>query len=326
LVVADNPKVFLSHASEDKQRFVVQFAKKLRSRGVDVWFDKWEMLPGDSLVDKIFEQGIKDAHAVIIVLSTHSVDKPWVREELNAGMVRRINGVSKLIPVVIDGCQVPECLHATLHERIENLHDFDRNLDRIVMAIFDRSEKPAVARAPKYVEHKLLAGLTAVDSAVFVSLCEASVAKGDDWIENRSLLENAQSLELSEELFCESLEILAGQNFVELERIDGGDITMVRPTVFGFDQFLANTRNDYDQIFRMIALLVVNEKKLEGGDLARSARLTDLSLTELMVNHVVRVFEMKAWIETARYNGFSPCSFVIVRVDPEMTRWLREEK
>ena len=84
-----NPKVFVSHAGEDKERFVLDFATKLRSKGIDAWVDKWEMYPGDSLVDKIFEEGIKNAQAVIVVLSKYSVDKPWVREELNASAVRR---------------------------------------------------------------------------------------------------------------------------------------------------------------------------------------------------------------------------------------------
>ena len=50
--------------------------------GVDVWLDKWEMCAGDSLIDKIFEDGIKNAEIFIIILSKFSVDKPWVREEL----------------------------------------------------------------------------------------------------------------------------------------------------------------------------------------------------------------------------------------------------
>jgi hypothetical protein len=51
---SEHPRVFLSHASEDKARFVVPFADGLRARGLDVWVDRWEMLPGDSLVAKIF--------------------------------------------------------------------------------------------------------------------------------------------------------------------------------------------------------------------------------------------------------------------------------
>jgi hypothetical protein len=79
-----DPKVFIGHASEDKERFLRAFATKLRQEaGVDAWVDEWEIYPGDSLVQKISEEGLKDAEAVIIVLSEHSVDEPWVREELS---------------------------------------------------------------------------------------------------------------------------------------------------------------------------------------------------------------------------------------------------
>jgi hypothetical protein len=61
------PKAFMSHAWEDKDRFVV---------------------------DRIFDEGIKRADIFIVVLSRLSVDKPWVREELNAGMVKKIARIS----------------------------------------------------------------------------------------------------------------------------------------------------------------------------------------------------------------------------------------
>ena len=34
----NHPKVFISHASEDKERFVVNFATALRENGIDAWF------------------------------------------------------------------------------------------------------------------------------------------------------------------------------------------------------------------------------------------------------------------------------------------------
>jgi len=106
------PKVFISHASEDKDRFVLDFASRLRAHGIDAWLDRWEMLPGDSLVDKLFEEGLHSATAVVVVLSTNSVDKPWVREELNAAFVKHVDSGTKLIPVVLDDCRVPECRSA----------------------------------------------------------------------------------------------------------------------------------------------------------------------------------------------------------------------
>ncbi|HKU76580.1 MAG TPA: toll/interleukin-1 receptor domain-containing protein [Pyrinomonadaceae bacterium] len=109
-----NPKVFVSHAGEDKERFVLNFSARLRACGIDAWVDQWEMLPGDSIVDKIFEEGIKSAQAVIVILSRYSVNKKWVREELNVAFIKRINSGSKLIPIVIDECVVPKALESTV--------------------------------------------------------------------------------------------------------------------------------------------------------------------------------------------------------------------
>src|ERR1017187_1997785 len=104
------PKAFVSYASEDKDRFVLGFARKLRERGVDAWLDRWEIKPGDSLVEKIFEEGIKNADSFLVVVSSNSILKRWVREELDSGVVRKIEKTCRLIPVVIDACEVPQAL------------------------------------------------------------------------------------------------------------------------------------------------------------------------------------------------------------------------
>jgi len=162
------PKVFISHASEDKSRFVTAFAIKLRENGVDAWLDRWEMLPGDSLVDKIFEEGLKNADAVIIVLSRYSVSKPWVSEELNASMVSRISKGTKVIPVVIDSCEVPEALKSTLWERVEDTANFDEPLKRILAAVFDVREKPVIGQPPEYVQEAVrnVDDLSTIDTLV----------------------------------------------------------------------------------------------------------------------------------------------------------------
>lgn len=141
-MTADTYKVFISHASEDKDRFVLDFARRLREHGVDAWVDVWEMLPGDSLVDKIFDEGIKNARAMIIILSTNSIDKPWVREELNAGFLKRLSGKCKVIPVVIDECGVPEALQSTVWQRISDLTDYEEEFLRVLDSIYGRTRKP----------------------------------------------------------------------------------------------------------------------------------------------------------------------------------------
>ena len=119
------PKVFISHASEDKERFVIDFATKLRAKGVDAWVDKWEINPGDSLIDKI-NQGLDDCDVFIIILSETSVNKPWVREELNTAIVNRIDENTKLIPIIIDkNIQIPSLLKSIFRVTIEDLYNYD---------------------------------------------------------------------------------------------------------------------------------------------------------------------------------------------------------
>ena len=163
-----SPKVFISHAGEDKDRFVTEFATKLRDHGIDAWLDKWEMLPGDSLIDKIFEEGLKKADAIIIVLSENSVKKPWVHEELNASMIKRISKGTKIIPVIIDDCEIPESFKSTLWERIADLSYYEKNLDRIVAAIFGQREKPPIGKTPIYTDFDIanISGLTKGDNLV----------------------------------------------------------------------------------------------------------------------------------------------------------------
>jgi hypothetical protein len=112
--MANNPRAFVSHASEDKDRFVLGFAGRLRAKGVNAWVDTWEMLPGDKLIDKVFNDGLKSADVVIVVLSNVSVTKPWVQKELQTAVVKNIVDRTQLIPVRLDGCGVPECLRDTV--------------------------------------------------------------------------------------------------------------------------------------------------------------------------------------------------------------------
>ena len=43
------PLVYLAHGSEDKETIVRPLAQRLLEKGIDVWFDNWEIRAGDSL-------------------------------------------------------------------------------------------------------------------------------------------------------------------------------------------------------------------------------------------------------------------------------------
>ena len=97
------PTAFISHTGADKERFVRRFAVELcELYGVDAWVDEWEIKTGDNFTDKIFA-AIDKTDSVVVILSENSVDSNWVKEEINAAFVRRVNEKVKLLPVVLDG-------------------------------------------------------------------------------------------------------------------------------------------------------------------------------------------------------------------------------
>jgi hypothetical protein len=100
-------KIFLCHAGEDHE-FAEKLAHSLSKKGVPVWYDRWILNVGDSIVDRVNE-GIHDSRYMGVVLSKHSVSKPWCRREMNAALQIQLNkdGI-RILPIVIDDCEVPE--------------------------------------------------------------------------------------------------------------------------------------------------------------------------------------------------------------------------
>ena len=84
-MIKKRPKAFLSYSHDDRD-IAEQIAKSLRQSGIDVWFDKWEILPGDSLIQKIFEEGLSDTNAFIVLLTENSIQSRWVQQELDAAL------------------------------------------------------------------------------------------------------------------------------------------------------------------------------------------------------------------------------------------------
>ena len=91
--------VFLSYDREDadKARFLAQ---ALERAGHSVWWD--EQIKAGAQYNKEIDRALKEADAVVVLWSKHSVDSAWVRDEAAAG---RDSG--RLIPVSIDDAEPP---------------------------------------------------------------------------------------------------------------------------------------------------------------------------------------------------------------------------
>ena len=71
--------VFLSHSSKDKEK-VHELAERLKNDGLRVWFDQWEIHPGDMIVKKI-EDGLESSRVMVLCMSRQAFASDWAAME-----------------------------------------------------------------------------------------------------------------------------------------------------------------------------------------------------------------------------------------------------
>jgi len=94
--------IFLSHAGADTQA-ARQFAEILRRNGLDVWFDKDNLQPGDPWMATL-EEAISQASAMIVYIGSFGI-QAWVDREIRFGLVRNTHNreAFRFIPVLGEG-------------------------------------------------------------------------------------------------------------------------------------------------------------------------------------------------------------------------------
>jgi hypothetical protein len=136
-----SPRAFVSHSHADKQA-AEELARALRARGVDAWLDKWEINPGDSLVQKIFEEGLNNCAVFLILLSPESIQSKWVKHELDAALIQKIDGITRVIPVIVRPCTIPVALRTLLW--LDLAGDPSRAAQRIADVAYGRTARPPI--------------------------------------------------------------------------------------------------------------------------------------------------------------------------------------
>lgn len=90
--------VFISHASEDKDDVVRPLAYALKSEGLKVWYDEFELKIGDSLRRKI-DIGLARSKFGIVVLSNSFIKKGWTNYELDGIITKANTGEQVVLPI-----------------------------------------------------------------------------------------------------------------------------------------------------------------------------------------------------------------------------------
>ena len=90
--------VFMSYSRRDDavMRRIVIF---LRNQGIKVWVDNEKLIPGTPIWEEEIEKAIKNAPAIVVVLSPDSKNSEWVRREISLADQYR----KRVFPVLVRG-------------------------------------------------------------------------------------------------------------------------------------------------------------------------------------------------------------------------------
>jgi len=315
-----NLVIFMSHAGEDKERFVIKFSEYLLSKGIDVWLDKWEMLPGDSLVEKIFEEGLKNATAVIVVLSKNSINKKWVKEELKTAIIKRINTDSKLIPIILDNLQrneLPQAIQDTVWETITDTNNFIQSADRIIASLYGQKTKPNIGNLPEYANSEIekVPNLTKIDTLVLKQICEIGIKNGFLFADGTKVLFELNKYEIPQDDIMDSIKILDGRYFIKAS-FDSMGFSHANVTVFGFQEYAKIFLPNYEDFkFAVASFLINNPPDFQESDIIAK----ELSIPLVIVNHIIDLFEENDFLKTQKLSGNTT---IVFNISPELKRKL----
>jgi TolB protein len=136
---------FISYSRADtaQQRKIVA---ELRGRGVNVWVDTENLVPGSPAWEREIEKSIRGASGVIVLLSPESNNSEWVRREISFTEEHD----KRIFPVLIHGDEndsIP--LRLSSHQRVDLRHNFSQGLDELANALKDHLGVTAVNKTIK---------------------------------------------------------------------------------------------------------------------------------------------------------------------------------
>jgi hypothetical protein len=142
------PRVFLSYTADDID-LARRIAEALQASMIETWWDRWCIYPGDSLRQKI-DEGLAECTHFLVLLTPKSIGKPWVNQEMDAGLVRKLNDQCKFLPVryELSASALPPLLAGMHSPSIEG----DKDITQLINDIYGVSRKPPLGKPPTAVQ------------------------------------------------------------------------------------------------------------------------------------------------------------------------------
>ena len=116
---------FLSYSREDEDE-VTRIAERLRDEArLQVWFDRWELVPGDPWQEKL-EQALRETGTSVVFIGRKGLGN-WQAPEVRAALNRNAERRMRVVPVALPGVDVKD----------ERIPLFLKNLDFCLLRSLD---------------------------------------------------------------------------------------------------------------------------------------------------------------------------------------------
>lgn len=317
------PTAFLCHSVEDKDSIANRIARDLRNAGINLWYDEWEIKPGDSLRRKI-DEGISNAANFLALLTPNSIkSKGWVQTELDAAMVRRISGSARLIPILwnVGKSDVPPTLAGMLWVSLDPYED---GLKKLITTCFEVDIKPALGPVPAWVEDApLLEDLVEINARRLAKLLSEKSATGMNLDPQLSSDEVMKALNITDEEAGEAAADLDALGLVTLHKSSGMGpcgfrLISPRPEFFiATDRVLKGWDTVEDS--RTLAGTIINSGKSEMS-MEEVSRL--LSWKPRRINPPASYLHSHNYADCLEAGGSFPYEFVSIRITPRTKRFV----
>lgn len=283
----NSPIVFISHSSKDKDRFVKCLAEQLISRGIDAWYDDWELEFGDSLID-IFDKGISKCDVFLSIISKNSIGSNWVKEEFDAGFVKKIAGETKFIPIILaeDNIELPSAVHHIRQCIIDDISNYDIKFEELVKDILGISKKPPLGN-PQYFNDE--------DMIVFKKLGDYCLDEGFDYIFDPYKV--SEICEKSDDELAEYIKALEEEGYLKDERENvGGAFTSKSITSNGFYHYFTSYVDGYNEIYKNLINVIYGLNLFSFDEI-----IEEMNIDKNIVLGLISYFKDEGYVNVYRY-------------------------
>lgn len=91
-------KVFISYSSKD-EALASKLVEALEGAGLDAWYKKREVMPGDNWAEKI-ASGLKESNAMVVLVTPDALESDAVQSSISYALGEKAFS-KRLIPVIV---------------------------------------------------------------------------------------------------------------------------------------------------------------------------------------------------------------------------------